>query len=96
MPEVPEHLLRRIDIHHRQVATEGAAEAPRAHDPAHGEHLVSLHGAHRHPAGQGAAVVQFERGGDGGLLIQVQADVQPGDSGGALISSDGQVVGMTT
>jgi S1-C subfamily serine protease len=29
-------------------------------------------------------------------LIQVQADVQPGDSGGALISSDGQVVGMTT
>ena len=29
-------------------------------------------------------------------LIQVQADVQPGDSGGALISSDGEVVGMTT
>jgi S1-C subfamily serine protease len=29
-------------------------------------------------------------------MIQVQADVQPGDSGGALVSSDGQVVGMTT
>jgi S1-C subfamily serine protease len=29
-------------------------------------------------------------------LIQVQADVQPGDSGGALIDSAGQVVGMTT
>ena len=29
-------------------------------------------------------------------LIQVQADVQPGDSGGALVDSGGQVVGMTT
>ena len=29
-------------------------------------------------------------------LIQVQADVQPGDSGGALVDSDGEVVGMTT
>ena len=29
-------------------------------------------------------------------LIQVQADVQPGDSGGALVDSDGEVIGMTT
>jgi len=29
-------------------------------------------------------------------LIQVEADVQPGDSGGALASSDGKVIGMTT
>jgi S1-C subfamily serine protease len=29
-------------------------------------------------------------------LIQVEADVQPGDSGGALASSDGEVIGMTT
>jgi S1-C subfamily serine protease len=29
-------------------------------------------------------------------LIQVAADVKPGDSGGALASSDGKVIGMTT
>jgi S1-C subfamily serine protease len=29
-------------------------------------------------------------------LIQVQADVQPGDSGGALVDSNGEVIGMTT
>jgi S1-C subfamily serine protease len=29
-------------------------------------------------------------------LIQVEADVQPGDSGGALASADGKVIGMTT
>jgi len=29
-------------------------------------------------------------------LIQVQADVQPGDSGGALVDSSGEVIGMTT
>jgi S1-C subfamily serine protease len=29
-------------------------------------------------------------------LIQVEADVQPGDSGGALASTDGKVIGMTT
>jgi S1-C subfamily serine protease len=29
-------------------------------------------------------------------LIQVEADVQPGDSGGALVSADGKVIGMTT
>jgi S1-C subfamily serine protease len=29
-------------------------------------------------------------------MIQVEADVQPGDSGGALVASDGKVVGMTT
>ena len=29
-------------------------------------------------------------------MIQVQADVQPGDSGGALVDSSGKVIGMTT
>jgi len=29
-------------------------------------------------------------------MIQVQADVQPGDSGGALVTADGKVIGMTT
>ncbi len=29
-------------------------------------------------------------------MIQVEADVQPGDSGGALVDSDGKVIGMTT
>jgi S1-C subfamily serine protease len=29
-------------------------------------------------------------------LIQVQADVQPGDSGGAVVDSSGKVIGMTT
>ncbi len=29
-------------------------------------------------------------------MIQVEADVQPGDSGGALVGNDGTVVGMTT
>jgi S1-C subfamily serine protease len=29
-------------------------------------------------------------------MIQVEADVQPGDSGGALVGDDGKVVGMTT
>lgn len=29
-------------------------------------------------------------------MIEVQADVQPGDSGGALVDSNGKVVGMTT
>lgn len=29
-------------------------------------------------------------------MIQVQADVQPGDSGGALVDSGGKVIGMTT
>src|SRR5262249_41480143 len=29
-------------------------------------------------------------------LIQVDADVQPGDSGGALVDADGKVIGMNT
>ena len=29
-------------------------------------------------------------------MIQVEADVQPGDSGGALVDNDGTVIGMTT
>jgi S1-C subfamily serine protease len=29
-------------------------------------------------------------------MIQVEADVQPGDSGGALVDSSGKVIGMTT
>ncbi|MGF7238362.1 MAG: S1C family serine protease [Frankia sp.] len=29
-------------------------------------------------------------------LIEVNADVQPGDSGGALVNADGQVIGMNT
>ena len=51
-----EHLLRRVDVHHRQVAAERARQPARFHDAAHGERLVADHRGQGQLAAHGQAV----------------------------------------
>ncbi len=48
----PEHLLRGVDVHDREVAAEGAGQSRRLHDAANGERLLAVGGAERQPAAE--------------------------------------------
>jgi hypothetical protein len=52
-----ENLLRGVNVHHRQIAAEGAGEPARFHDAANGEQLPAVHGAHGHLGAEAQAIL---------------------------------------
>src|SRR4029079_3468371 len=56
----PEHLLRRVDIHDREIAAEGARQTSRLHESPDRERLVSFNGPKRQVAANSDTVSRGE------------------------------------